>query len=60
MAKFPQRVTFVAVLEVDTEGMNWQGAETLIAQALLDGDGGDVDYTLTLVKATRMEVIEED
>lgn len=59
MAKFPQLVTFVATLEIDTEGMDWKMAEDLITQALLDGDGGEVSYTLTLSKAVRMEIIEE-
>jgi len=58
--KFPQRVTFIGTLEIDTEGMDWESARRNINQALLDGDGGDAEYTLNVVKVTRMEIIEED
>ena len=58
--KFPQKVRFVGELIIDTEGMDWEAAVQNVNQALLDGDGGDVDYTLDLVKVTRMEIVEED
>ena len=57
--KFPQRVTFVGTLEIDTEGMDWQAARKAIDQALLDGDGGNVTYTLRVEKVIRMEIVEE-
>ena len=60
MPKFPQKVRFVGELIIDTEGMDWEAAVQNVSQALLDGDGGDVDYTLNLVKVTRMEIVEED
>lgn len=58
--KFPQKVRFVGELIIDTEGMDWEAAVQNVSQALLDGDGGDVEYTLNLVKVTRMEIVEED
>lgn len=58
--RFPQKVRFVGELIIDTEGMDWEAAVQNVSQALLDGDGGDVDYTLNLVKVTRMEIVEED
>lgn len=58
--KFPQKVRFVGELIIDTEGMDWEAAIQNVSQALLDGDGGDVEYTLNLVKVTRMEIVEED
>lgn len=58
--KFPQKVRFVGELIIDTEGMDWEAAVQNVSQALLDGDGGDVDYTLNLVKVTSMEIVEED
>lgn len=60
MAKFPQRVTFTATLEIDTDGMSWDDARKHVNQALLDGDGGDVTYTLNLVRVYRMEAVEEE
>ena len=62
MARFPQRVTFIATLEIDIEGMDWATADAQIIQALLDGDNapGSHDYTLNLVRTVRMERIEED
>lgn len=58
--KFPQKVRFVGELIIDIEGMDWEAAAQNVNQALLDGDGGDVEYTLNLVKVTRMEIVEED
>lgn len=58
--KFPQKVRFVGELIIDTEGMDWEAAVQNVSQALLDGDGGDVEYTLNLVKVTRMEIVEEN
>lgn len=58
--KFPQKVRFVGELIIDTEGMDWEAAAQNVSQALLDGDGGDVEYVLNLVKVTRMEIVEED
>lgn len=58
--KFPQRVRFIAELVIDTEGMDWEAAVQNVSKALLDGDGGDVEYTLNLVKVTRMEIVEGD
>jgi hypothetical protein len=58
--KFPQKVRFVGELIIDVEGMDWEAAARNVRQALLDGDGGDVEYTLNLVKVTRMEIVEED
>ena len=60
MAKFPQRVTFTATLEIDTDGMNWDDARKRVNQALLDGDGGDVTYSLNLIRVFRMEAVEEE
>jgi hypothetical protein len=57
---FPQRVTFIGTLEIDTEGMDWAAARKHIDQALLDGDGGDVAYALNVSKVIRMEIVEED
>lgn len=58
--KFPQKVRFVGELIIDTEGMDWEAAVQNVNQALLDGDGGDVEYTLNLIKVTRMEIVEGD
>lgn len=58
--KFPQKVRFVGELIIDIEGMDWEAAIRNVNQALLDGDGGNVEYTLNLVKVTRMEIVEED
>lgn len=58
--KFPQRVTFIATLDIVTEDMDWFAAQKNINQALLDGDGGDVPYTLTIQKVIRMEIPEEE
>lgn len=58
--KLPQRVTFTATLTIDTEGMDWDAAVQNVSQALLDGDGGDVEYTFNLVKVTRMEIVEDE
>lgn len=58
--KFPQKVRFVGELVIDTEGMDWEMAVQNVNQALLDGDGGDVEYTLNLLKVTSMEIVEED
>lgn len=57
---FPQRVTFIGTLEIDTEGMDWAAARKAVSQALLDGDGREVNYTLNVSKVIRMEIVEED
>jgi hypothetical protein len=58
--RFPQKVTFTGELVIDTEGMDWEAAVQNVSQALLDGDGGAVEYTLNLVKVTRMEIVEDE
>ena len=58
--KFPQKVRFVAELVIDTEGMDWAAAVENVKQALLDGDGGNIDYDLNLIKVTRMEIVEDE
>lgn len=54
-----QKVTFVAHMIVDTEGMSIIGAKRNVKQALLDGDGGDVDYGLHLVRIIKLVNMEE-
>lgn len=58
--KFPQKVTFIATLEIDTEGMNWKDADRQVIQALLDGDASTDDYKLSLVGSIRIEATQED
>lgn len=59
MAKFLQRVTFIAELEIDTDGMNWEMAEEKVNYALLHGDLEE-EFTANVVKVIRMEIPEED
>jgi hypothetical protein len=54
-----QKVTFVAHMIVDTEKMSVIGAKRNVRQALLDGDGGVVDYGLHLVRVIRLTIMEE-
>lgn len=54
-----QKVTFVAHMIVDTEGMSIIGAKRNVKQALLDGDGGVVDYGLHLVRIIKLVNMEE-
>lgn len=63
--KFPQKITFVATLTTNTEGMDWEKAVEVVNQGLLEGDlnperSGLDPYTLDLVKVTRMEIVEGD
>lgn len=54
-----QKVTFIAHYIVDTEDMSIVGAKRNVKQALLDGDGGDVDYGLHFKRLLKLEIMEE-
>lgn len=53
-----QKVTFVAQMIVDTEGMSIVGAKRNVRQALLTGDEGQ-HFGLHLKRLIKLEVMEE-
>lgn len=58
--RFPQRVTFIATLTIDTEGMDWAMAVEEVERVLCQGNANGGETGLDLVKVTRMEIVEED
>jgi hypothetical protein len=55
-----KKVTFVAHMIVDTDRMSIIGAKRNVKQALLDGDGGEVDYGLHFKRLLKLEIMEEE
>lgn len=49
-----QRITFVATMDVDTEGLNWSLATELVQQRLC------VDPEIILTKVIRLEIPEDE
>lgn len=58
--KFPQRVTFIATLETNDEGMDWEMASNLVRDTLLVGEDNRPLITVDLIKVIRMEIVEGD
>lgn len=53
-----QRITFVASIEVDDEGFNWDTAAAAVRQVVMEGSAPH--YSFLVHRVTRLENLEED
>lgn len=54
--RFPQRITFTASLEIDTEGLDWHQAKIQVEEAIRAGDL----KAFSGIRATKLEAINWD
>lgn len=55
-------ITFKAkmIVPATVGGLGFAEAVQRVAQALLDGDGGEVDYRLELDQVRKLKIVEEE